>query len=133
MVDRTLRHACRSNEYTTLITLQASRDFVGSSSIDVDLQKFDEVAGAIAPAVRETDFFGALTDHHLALLVVDAGEATACRVVERIADRITCTHFWASLTFQIGVAVYPTDGNNMTTLVEHATLHPAVNLPRARI
>ncbi len=88
MVDRTLRHACRSNEYATLITLQASRDFVGLS-IDVDLPKFDEVAAAIAPAVREIDFFGALTDRRLALLVVDAGEATARRVVERIADQIT--------------------------------------------
>lgn len=132
VVGRTLRHACRSNDYATLITLQASRDFVGVS-VDLDLPGVYDVAAAIAPAIRETDLLGELTDRSLAVLVVDGGEAVACQVVERIVDRIVYVRFSASLTFIIGVAVYPTHGTDMASLVVHATMHPAINLPRARI
>jgi GGDEF domain-containing protein len=93
-----------------------------------------ELAAAIAPAIRDVDLLGECASGTLGILCleVDAGEAHL--VTRRIADAIRSVEFSAPLTFTIGAAVCPTDGSDMSSLVEHAASHPVMGMrdsPRA--
>jgi hypothetical protein len=126
----TLRQAIRRSNYLSLVTIRASREYVGLS-VEVASQSLAELADVVGPFLRETDLMGELDDGRLGLLLMHADEAAASRVIQRFGETLGDVRFSVSLAFAIGSACCPTNGIDMNALVAHALAHPVLNV-RAR-
>src|SRR5262245_20946978 len=69
----TLRQSVRHADYMSLVTIRASREYVGLS-VDVGSQSLVELAEVVGPAIRETDLIGELDDGRLGLLLAQADD-----------------------------------------------------------
>jgi hypothetical protein len=127
MAGWTVRCGLRTNDYTSLITIQARRDLAGSS-VDLASAGLLELARVTAQTIRATDLIGELPDEGLGILVADADEDAGCRFVQRIAEALATVHFSTGLTFTLGVAVSPTHGIDVPALIAHAESHPTLNV-----
>ena len=127
IVRAALSHACRHADYVTLVTIRASREFVGST-IDVGPQVMTEIADIIDPTIRAADMVGELEDGQLGILLPDADEDAASGIIARVAERLGHVRFAAPLTFAIGAASCPTHGVHAADLVAHAMTHPLLDL-----
>jgi GGDEF domain-containing protein len=122
-----LRHALRQSHYLTLVTIQASREYLGLI-VEVGSQALTELATAIGPTIRETDLIGEITDGQLGLLFTHVDATDASRIIDRFAEVLGHVHFSASSGFSIGAASCPADGVDMHRLVEHAMSHLVLNV-----
>ena len=127
VVRASLSHACRRSEYVTLVTIRASREYVGST-IDVGAQALTEVADIIDPTIRAADMVGQLDDGQLGILLSGADEDAAASIIHRIAERLGDVRFTAPLTFAIGAGSCPTHGVHAADLVAHAMTHPLLDV-----
>lgn len=118
-----LSHACRHADYVTLVTIRASREYVGST-IDVGAQALTEIADIIDPTIRAADMVGELEDGQLGILLSDADEDAAAGIIRRLAEKLGHVRFTAPLTFEIGAASCPTHGVHAADLAAHAMTHP---------
>lgn len=127
VVGAALSHACRHADYLTLVTIRASREYVGST-IDVGAQALTEVADIIDPTIRAADMVGELEDGQLGILLSDADEDAAAGIIRRVAERLGHVRFTTPLTFAIGAASCPTHGVHAAHLVAHAMTHPLLDV-----
>ena len=123
----TLRRSCRSNDYTALLRIHASREFAGSR-VDVGGVGLSELADVIAPLIRNTDLIGEVGDGGLGIVLSDADEIAGACVVQRLAEVLATVHFSTALTFALGVGACPTHGTSLAALLEHAESHPVLNV-----
>ena len=127
VVRAALSHACRHADYVTLVTIRASREYVGST-IDVGAHGLTEIADIIDPTIRAADMVGELEDGHLGILLSDTDEDAAAGIIRRVAERLVHVRFTAPLTFAIGAASCPSHGVHAADLVAHAMTHPLLDV-----
>ena len=88
VLDSELKRAVRSQNFLTLVTVEASREWEGMM-VTADDGTLHEVAQIIGREVRDTDLLGHTDKGTLALVLLDADFEHSTRVIDRArrADR----------------------------------------------
>ena len=127
VLDSELKRAVRSQNFLTLVTLEASREWEGMT-VTADDGTVHEVAQLIGKEVRDTDLLGR-TDHGtLALVLLDADFDHSTRVIDRLVARLENYKFRTPLRVSLGAACYPTHAVNAESLKKQAMTRPIVNV-----
>ena len=131
VLDSELKRAVRSQNFLTLVMLEASREWEGMM-VTADDGTLQEVAQVIGREVRDTDLLGHADKGTLALVLLDADFEHSARVIDRIVARIDNYEFATALRIAVGAACYPTHAVDALSLKRQALSHPIVQW-RARV
>ena len=126
VLDSELKRAVRSQNYLTLVTVEASREWDGIT-VTADDGTLQEVAQIIVREVRDTDLIGHTDKGMLALVLLDADFDHSSRVIERLVSRIENYEFSNALRIAVGAACYPTHAVDAESLKRQALSRPIVN------
>ena len=126
VLDSELKRAVRSQNFLTLVTLEASREWEGMT-VTADDGTVHEVAQLIGKEVRDTDLLGHTERGTLALVLLDADFDHSTRVIDRLVARIENYEFATPLRIAVGAACYPTHAVDAETLKRQAMSRPIVN------
>ena len=126
VLDSELKRAVRSQNYLTLVTVEASREWEGMT-VTADDGTLQEVAQLIGREVRDTDLMGHTDRGTLALVLLDADFEHSERVINRLVSRIESYEFPTPMRIAVGAACYPTHAVDADSLKRQALSHPIVN------
>jgi hypothetical protein len=126
VLDAELKRAVRSQNFLTLVTVEASREWEGMM-VTADEGTLHEVADIIAREVRDTDLLGHTDKGSLALVLLDADFEHSTRVIDRVVSRIENYEFPTALRIAVGAACYPTHAVDAESLKRQAVSRPIVN------
>jgi hypothetical protein len=126
VLDSELKRAVRSQNFLTLVVLEASREWEGMM-VTADDGTLQEVAQVIGREVRDTDLLGHSDKGTLALVLLDADFEHSTRVIDRLVSRIDNYEFTTSLRIAVGAACYPTHAVDADSLKRQAMTRPIVN------
>jgi len=126
VLDSELKRAVRSQNYLTLVTLEASREWDGMT-VTADEGTLREVAEIIGREVRDTDLIGHTDRGTVALVLIDADFEHSTRVIDRLVSRIENYDFPQVLRIAVGAACYPTHAVDADSLKRQAMARPIVN------
>jgi GGDEF domain-containing protein len=126
VLDSELKRAVRSQNYLTLVTVEASREWDGIT-VTADDGTLQEVAQINVREVRDTDLIGHTDKGMLALVLLDADFDHSSRVIERLVSRIENYEFSNALRIAVGAACYPTHAVDAESLKRQALSRPIVN------
>jgi hypothetical protein len=126
VLDSELKRAVRSQNYLTLVTVEASREWEGMT-VTADDGTLQEVAQLISREVRDTDLIGHTDRGTLAVVLLDADFEHSERVINRLVSRIENYEFPAQMRIAVGAACYPTHAVDADSLKRQALSHPVVN------
>ena len=126
VLDSELKRAVRSQNFLTLVTVEASREWEGMV-VTADEGTLHEVAEIIGREVRDTDLLGHTETGALALVLLDADFEHSTRVIDRVVSRIENYEFPTALRIAVGAACYPTHAVDADSLKRQAMSRPLVN------
>jgi hypothetical protein len=126
VLDSELKRAVRSQNFLTLVVVEASREWEGMM-VTADDGTLHEVASLICREVRDTDLLGHTEKGTLALVLLDADFEHSSRVINRVVQRIENYEFPTALRIAVGAACYPTHAVDAETLKRKAMSQPLVN------
>ena len=126
VLDSELKRAVRSQNYLTLVTVEASREWEGMT-VTADDGTLHEVAQLITREVRDTDPIGHTGRGTIAIILLDADFELSERVIGRLIARIENYEFPTALRIAVGAACYPTHAVDADSLKRHALSRPIVN------
>jgi hypothetical protein len=126
VLDNELKRALRSQNYLTLVTVEASREWEGVT-VTADDGTLHEVAQVIGREIRDTDLFGRTDRGTLGLVLLDADFEQSARVIDRLVTRIESYKFPAPLRIAVGAACYPTHAVDADSLKRLALSRPLVS------
>jgi GGDEF domain-containing protein len=126
VLDSELKRAVRSQNYLTLVVLEASREWEGMM-MTADDGTVQEVAGLVGREVRDTDLLGHTDRGMLALVLLDSDFENSTRVIDRLVSRIENYEFPTALRIAVGAACYPTHAVDAESLKRQALSRPIVN------
>ena len=126
VLDSELKRAVRSQNFLTLVTVEASREWEGMM-VTVDDGTLQEVAQIIGREVRDTDVLGHTGKGTLALVLLDTDFEHSSRVIDRVVSRIENYEFPNALRIAVGAACYPTHAVDAESLKRQAMSRPLVN------
>jgi PleD family two-component response regulator len=126
VLESELKRAVRSQNYLTLVTVEASREWEGMT-VTADDGTLLEVAQLITREVRDTDLIGHTDRGTLALVLLDADFEHSERVIHRLVARIENYEFPTALRIAVGAACYPTHAVDAESLKRQALSRPIVN------
>ena len=126
VLDSELKRAVRSQNFLTLVTVEASREWEGMM-VTADEGTLLEVAEIISREVRDTDLIGHTDKGTLALVLLDADFEHSTHVIDRLLARIQNYEFPTALRIALGAACYPTHAVDADTLKRQALSRPLVN------
>jgi hypothetical protein len=126
VLDGELRHALRSQNFLTLVLVEAAREWDGVL-VTADESTVAEMAEIIGGEVRDTDLIGHTDKGALTLALLDADLEHSARVIERLASRIEYYEFPMALRIAVGAACYPTHASDAETLKREAMSRPVVS------
>ena len=126
VLDSELKRAVRSQNYLTLVTVEASREWEGMT-VTADDGTLHEVAQLIGREVRDTDLLGHTDRGTLALVLLDADFEHSERVINRLVSRIENYEFATAMRLAVGAACYPTLAVDADSLKRQALSRPIVN------
>jgi hypothetical protein len=126
VLDSELKRAVRSQNFLTLVTLEASREWEGMM-VTADDGTVQEVAQLIGKEVRDTDLLGHTDRGMLALVLLDADFEHSARVIDRLVSRIENYDFPTPLRIAVGAACYPTHAVDADSLKRQAMSRPIAN------
>ncbi len=126
VLDSELKRAVRSQNYLTLVTVEASREWEGMT-VTADDGTLQEVAQLIGREVRDTDLMGHTDRGTLALVLLDADFEHSERVINRLVSRIENYEFSSQMRIAVGAACYPTHAVDADSLKRQALARPIVN------
>ena len=121
-----LKRAVRSQNYLTLVVVEASREWQGVT-VTADDGTLQEVAQIIGKEVRDTDLIGHTDKGVLSLVLIDADYEHSSHVINRLVSRIEHYEFSTALRLAVGAACYPTHAVDAQSLKQQALSHPIVN------
>ena len=121
-----LKRAVRSQNYLTLVVVEASREWQGVT-VTADDGTLQEVAQIIGKEVRDTDLIGRTDKGVLSLVLIDADFEHSSHVINRLVSRIEHYEFSTALRLAVGAACYPTHAIDAQSLKQQALSHPIVN------
>ena len=127
VLDSELKRAVRSQNYLTLVTVEASREWEGIT-VTADDGTLQEVAQLIGREVRDTDLIGHTDRGTLALVLLDSDFEHSERVINRLVSRIENYEFPSQMRIAFGAACYPTHAVDADSLKRQALSRPVVNL-----
>src|SRR5213083_2783591 len=87
VLDSELKRAVRSQNFLTLVLLEASREWEGMM-VSADDGTVHEVAQIVGKEVRDTDLLGHTERGTIAIVLLDADYENSTRVVDRLVSRI---------------------------------------------
>src|SRR3982751_6074084 len=105
VLDSELKRAVRSQNYLTLVTVEASREWEGMT-VTADDGTLQEVAQIIGKEVRDTDLLGHTQKGTLAIVLLDSDFEHSSRVIDRLVSRIENYDFPNLLRIAVGAACY---------------------------
>src|SRR3954469_16740584 len=126
VLNRELTRAMRSQNFLTLVVVEASREWEGMT-MTADDAVVHEVAQLIGKEVRDTDLLGHTERGTLALVLLDADFEHSARVIDRLVARIENYEFPTPLRIAFGAACYPTHAVDADSLKRQAISRPIVN------
>jgi len=126
VLDSELKRAVRSQNFLTLVVLEAAREWEGMM-VTADDGTVHEVAQIIGREVRDTDLIGHTEKGILALVLLDADFEHSTRVIERLIARIDNYEFPTALRIAVGAACYPTHAVDADSLKRQAVSRPIAN------
>jgi PleD family two-component response regulator len=126
VLDSELKRAVRSQNFLTLVILEAAREWEGMM-VSADDGTVHQVAQIIGKDVRDTDLIGHTDKGVLALVLLDADFEHSTRVIDRLVSRIENYEFPTALRIAVGAACYPTHAVDADSLKRQALSHPLVN------
>jgi hypothetical protein len=126
VLDGELKRAVRSQNFLTLVVVEASREWEGMR-VTADDGTVLEVAQIIGKEVRDTDLMGRTEKGTLSLVLIDADFEHSTRVIDRLVSRIENYEFPTALRIAVGAACYPTHAVDAESLKREALAHPIVN------
>lgn len=126
VLDGELRRAVRSQNYLTLIVLEASREWDGMT-MSADEGTVSEVAHIVEHEVRDTDVLGLTENGTLSLMLLDADYDNSAKVIDRLVQRIDNYDFPTPLRISLGAACYPTHAVDAGALKHQALTRPVVH------
>jgi len=126
VLDSELKRAVRSQNFLTLVLIEASREWEGMT-VTADDGTVHEVAEVIAREVRDTDFLGHPDKGTVAIVLLDADFDHSTRVIDRLIARIENYGFPSPLRIAVGAACYPTHAVDAESLKRQALSRPIVN------
>jgi hypothetical protein len=126
VLDSELKRAVRSQNFLTLVIVEASREWEGMV-VTADDGTLHEVAQIICKEVRDTDLVGHTEKGTLSLVLLDSDFDNAGRVINRLVGRIENYEFPTVLRIAVGAACYPTHAVDADTLKRQALSRPIVN------
>ena len=126
VLDSELKRAVRSQNFLTLVVVEASREWEGLT-VTADDGTLNEVAQIIHKEVRDTDLLGRTEKGTLGLVLLDADFDHSARVIDRLVARIENYEFSTALRIAVGAACYPTHAVDAESLKRQAMSRPVVN------
>jgi hypothetical protein len=126
VLDSELKRAVRSQNFLTLVTVEANREWEGMS-VTADEGTIHEMAEIIGHEVRDTDLIGHTDKGTLALVLLDADFEHSARVIDRLVARIEDYGFPTALRIAVGAACYPTHAVDAESLKHQALSRPLVH------
>jgi len=126
VLDGELKRAVRSQNFLTLVVLEARREWEGLE-VTADDGTVEEVAQVIGREVRDTDLIGRTDRGSLALVLLDADFDSSTRVIDRVVARIDSYDFPTPLRISVGAACYPTHAVDADSLKRQATSRPVIS------
>jgi len=126
VLDSELKRAVRSQNFLTLVTLEASREWEGMT-VTADEGTLQEVADIVGREVRDTDVLGHIDRGTLSLVLLDADFDSSARVIDRVVSRIENYEFPTALRINVGAACYPTHAVDAESLKRQALSRPIVH------
>jgi GGDEF domain-containing protein len=124
--DSELKRAVRSQNFLTLVMIEASREWEGMT-VTADDGTLHEVAQIITREVRDTDLLGHTDTGTLSLVLLDADFEHSARVIDRLISRIESYEFSTALRIAVGAACYPTHAVDSDSLKRQAMSRPIAN------
>jgi hypothetical protein len=121
-----LKRAVRSQNFLTLVTLEATREWEGMS-VTADEGTLEGVADIIRHEVRDTDVLGYLDGGLLSLVLLEANYENSTKVIDRLIQRMEHYDFPTPLRISVGAACYPTHAVDAESLKREAISHPVVS------
>ena len=126
VLDGELKRAVRSQNFLTLVVLEAKREWEGLM-VTADDGMVDEVAELVGREVRDTDLLGKTDKGMLSLVLLDADFDSSARVIDRLVSRIDSYDFPNPLRISVGAACYPTHAVDSDSLKRQAVSRPVVS------
>jgi GGDEF domain-containing protein len=126
VLDSELKRAVRSQNFLTLLVLEARREWEGIE-MTADDGTIEEVAQLIGREVRDTDLLGKTGKGTVSIALLDADYDSATRVVERLLSRIDSYGFPKPVRISMGAACYPTHAVDAAVLKRQAVSRPVVS------
>jgi hypothetical protein len=126
VLDSELKRAVRSQNFLTLVVVEASREWEGMM-VTADNGTVQQMAQIISKEVRDTDLLGHTDTGTLALVLLDADFEHSARVIDRLVARIENYEFPTALRVAVGAACYPTHAVDAPSLKRQAMSRPIVN------
>jgi GGDEF domain-containing protein len=126
VLDSELKRAVRSQNFLTLVMVEAAREWDGVL-VTADDGTVQEVAQIIGKEVRDTDLLGHTEKGTVAIVLLDADFEHSTRVIDRLVSRIENYEFPTAMRIAVGAACYPTHAVDADTLKRTAMSRPIVN------
>jgi hypothetical protein len=126
VLNRELTRAMRSQNFLTLVIVEASREWEGMT-MTADDAVVHEVAQLVGREVRDVDLLGHTERGTLALVLLDADFEHSVRVIDRLISKIENYEFPTALRIAVGAACYPTHAVDAESLARQAVARPLVN------
>jgi hypothetical protein len=126
VLDSELKRAVRSQNFLTLVVVEAAREWEGMM-VSADDGTVHDVAQIIGKEVRDTDLIGHTDKGVLALVLLDADFEHSTQVIDRLVSRIENYEFPTALRIAVGAACYPTHAVDASSLKRQAMSRPIVN------
>jgi len=126
VLDSELKRAVRSQNFLTLVVVEAAREWDGVL-VTADDGTVQEVAQIIGREVRDTDLIGHTEKGTLAMVLLDSDFEHSTRVIDRVVSRIENYEFSTALRIAVGAACYPTHAVDGESLKRQAMSRPIVN------
>jgi GGDEF domain-containing protein len=126
VLDGELKRAVRSQNFLTLVVLEAKREWEGLM-VTADDGTVEEVAQIVGREIRDTDLLGHTEKGTLSLVLLDADYDNSARVIDRLVQRIDDYDFPTPLRISVGAACYPTHAVDSPSLKRQAISRPVVS------
>ncbi len=126
VLDGELKRAVRSQNFLTLVVLEAKREWEGLM-VTADDGIVEEVAQIVGREIRDTDLLGRTEKGTLSVVLLDADFDSTTRVIDRLVQRIDSYDFPTPLRISVGAACYPTHAVDAGSLKRQAVSRPMVS------
>ena len=126
VLETELKRAVRSQNFLTLVVVEASREWEGMT-VTADDGTVQQLAQLIGREVRDTDLLGHTESGTLSLVLLDSDFENSAQVIGRLIARIENYEFPTALRIAVGAACYPTHAVDADSLKRQALSRPIVN------